>query len=173
MLEKIKEHERRFSTPGTAVVCCMAMLVITFWSYEKHVPEVVMKPLRIVALIAAILLWIYVSFMRGLIKRTAFTFFTAFYFLLPVFIVQYTEKMTDPKTYDPNLALIGNYCRLIGIMPFQNMPVLKDVDPLTASVIFSSICIVVFIIGMLVGGKDAPQGPAAESNETDTEETDD
>lgn len=151
-LNKLKTREEKFSTLSTAIICMMGMLVITFWSYESHVPIAFMSILRKIAIAAAVIMWLYASFMRGLVKRTAFAVFTAFYFILPTFIVQAADKAeANPQTLDMNLMFAGDWARLIGVRPFENMPVFRDMETLTASVIFSSVCLIVFLGGMFIG----------------------
>ena len=116
----------------------------------------------------AAVMWIYASFMRGLVKRTGFAMFTALYFTIPSFVMAAAEKAeAHPQTLDVNLMFAGDWARLIGIRPLENMPVLRDMAPLTASVIFSSVCIIIFIGGMFVGNIKTKETEKPEEEQAD------
>ena len=172
MLEKIKEHEKQFSTLSTALVCTAAMLVITFWGYEEHVPPVVIGALRKAALITATLMWAYASFMRGLIRKTGFVIFTALYFTLPMLISALADRVDDAKEYSLDVYVIGEYCKLLVDTPLKSVPVLRNMQTVTGAVIFSSAMIALFILGMFIGGKSIAE-TAHEDDFSDIESIDD
>ncbi len=155
MIEKLKRHEEKFSTVSTAIVCCMAMMVVSLWSYEEHLPAVIMNILNPIAVAMAFIMWLYASFMRGLVKKTGFAIFTAFYFVLPVLISNHADTLrNDPSIQAMNTKMIGDYCKLLGKTAFEHMPIFSRMESVTAAVVFSSMCIAVFIIGMFLGSKE-------------------
>ncbi len=173
MLEKIKDHEKQFSTLSTALVCTAAMLVITFWGYEEHVPAVVIGALRKVALIVATLMWVYASFMRGLLKKTGFVIFTALYFTLPMLISSLADRVDDAKEYSLDVYVIGEYCKLLVETPLRSIPVLRDMQTVTGAVIFSSAMIVIFVLGMFIGSKSGAETVPDDDDYSHLESSDD
>ena len=158
LLEKVAEHEKKFSVAGTAAVCAMSALTCSFWQFEFYLPMKVMHFLIHLAVIVMILLWAYASFSNGLLKRTSFAVFTAAYWVVPLLIADYSDSVTDPRKFNALVYMAGEYSKLLGIDALFATP-LGKLDPVKATVIFSSACLILFLIGMFIGkgNKNQPQ----------------
>ena len=149
-LDKIAEREKKFSVGGTAAVCAMISLACSFWQFEFYVPMKVTHFLIQLAVLVMVLLWVYASFANGLLKRVSFAVFTAAYWVVPLLIADYSDSVTDPKKFNAFVYMAGEYSKLLGIDSLYPTP-LGKLDPVKAVVIFSTGCIIIFLIGMFIG----------------------
>lgn len=156
ILKKIAEHEKKLSLVGIAFACAMSCMTCSFWQYEGYLNAHVIQFLMKVAAVVMVLAWLYSSFANGLIKRTGFAVYTALYWVIPFIVADIADGMTDPRTFDIHLYVAGEYCKLLGIDALCLTP-LKSLPGGVGCVVFSSVCLVVFLIAMFIGKKALPQ----------------
>ncbi|MBQ5316676.1 MAG: hypothetical protein J6I96_03900 [Oscillospiraceae bacterium] len=163
-LDKIAGREKKFSVAGTAAVCAMSALTCSFWQFEFYMPMKVMDFLIHLAVIVMILLWAYASFANGLLKRVSFAVFTAAYWVVPLLIADYSDSVTDPRKFNVIVYMAGEYSKLLGIDALFATP-LGKLSPVAAAVIFSTGCLILFLIGMFIGTSDKGQPQEQEKEE--------
>ena len=163
-LDKVAQREKKFSVGGTAAVCAMTALTCSFWQFEFYLPMKVMHFLISLAVLVMILLWAYASFSNGLLKRTSFAVFTAAYWVVPLLIADYSDSVTDPRKFNAIVYMAGEYSKLLGIDALFATP-LGKLDPVKAVVIFSTACILLFLLGMFIGTTDKGQPQEQEKDE--------
>ena len=162
MLDLLIKHEKKIHTAEACIICAVVPLTCSFWQFE-HVPSaVLMKVLLMIAAAVMVAVWLYTSFTRGLLNKPGFAVFTALYWTIPPIIAAMSDKVADdPRKFDIRLYLAGEYSKLLGPDALLTVPVLKNMDSLISGVVFSSICLAVFLIGQFIGSKHGRLAPEA------------
>ncbi|MBQ8978831.1 MAG: hypothetical protein IJ080_03595 [Oscillospiraceae bacterium] len=164
ILNKIAAHERKLSVVGTAFACAMSCLTCSFWQFEGYLSHHVIEFLMSFAAVVMMLIWAYSSFANGLIKRTGFAVFTALYWVIPFIVADIADGMTDPRKFNIHVYVAGEYCKLMGIDALCLTP-LKSLPGGVGCVVFSSVCLVIFLAAMFIGkglGQEQETDPAEE-----------
>ena len=157
LFDTIAGHEKKLSVTGTAIACAMSCLTCSFWQYEGYLSPHVIGFLKGFAAVVMIAVWVYSSFANGLARRVSFAVFTALYWVVPFIVADFADGMTDPRTFNIHVFVAGEYCKLLGIDALCLTPFGK-LSREAGCVAFSSLCLVIFLIAMFVGGaKGLPQ----------------
>lgn len=160
-----KKAQRTPTGISDALVCIAAVLVCSFWSFEKYMNPVIMTVLGIIAAAVTIGAWGWYSFTNGIKKKKWFPIFTSVYWLLPLGISLYSDSITDPKKFNETVYLAGEFSKLLGRDAVKFMPLLRNFDEALAVLIILALSVIFYFIGVsFVKNRKTVSVPEQEGN---------
>lgn len=153
IVRRISDKEKKHCKAEAALICIALTLTCTFWRFEGYISPKIMDALNIISAAMMICGWIYFSFSEGVMKRSGFAVFSAFYWIIPTLIYCYSDSMTDPQKYNIWVHILGEFSKLTGGYALAGIPILKKMNAVTSAVIFSSVCIMIHIAGIICANK--------------------
>lgn len=153
IINKIIKTEKDHSAAEAALICTVITLTCSFWQLENYISPKVMTILNILAMVMMICGWLYFSFAEGVKLKSGFAVFTALYWIVPVVLYTYSDGVTDPREFNIAVYISAELSKLLGKYALENVPLLGTMSSFAAAVVFSSICILLCILGIILSKK--------------------
>lgn len=145
---EIAKKESRHSAAGNALTCAAITLVFVFWRFEGYLSPSIMSLMTKGAALLMIFCWFSMSFSSGLLERCSFAIFTALFWNIPSVVCLWADSMT-PRSFNSALYLAGEYSRLLVPYSLGGLPIFSSMDYVTSAAVFSGVCLIIYISGML------------------------
>jgi len=141
---------RIFRSRFTEDVCFLLAITLSagFYFYEKRLPytDVIAQ----VSAAAVIVIWLWLSFTSGFMRRICFAVFLMTYWLLPQIII---FGYNTSSNYDPFLHSLSRASELLVRSPLELASRAADINVFISGIILLALCLMMFTLGFLYRNK--------------------
>lgn len=118
------------------------------YSYEKYVPEGIMKFMQAVTFVAFVAVWLVNSFKNGKRKGVIFPIFAAAFWLLPQIIIYLANNGPEVFRMSITMYVLSEFSDLVTVVPMKITGSVVGISAYGAMAVILLLCAACYVFGV-------------------------
>lgn len=132
----------------------LAVFLITYalavFSYEKYMPEIIMKFMQAVTFVLFAISWLWLSFKNGKRKGVAFPIFAVFFWIFPQLIIYFANNGPEIFRMSVTMYVLSEFSDLLTTVPMKITGSVAGISAYGAAAVILLLCTACYLFGMLI-----------------------
>lgn len=132
------------------LIAFFATFALMAFSYEKYISENIMKPFRVLIVIAFFAVWLWYSFKNGRMRGLIFPIFALLFWLLPKAIIFLAGNGPEIFRMSIIMYVLSEFSEIIFGGPMEEVSGIFGISPVGAAAVLLLTCAASYLLGMFV-----------------------
>lgn len=132
----------------------LAVFLITYalaaFSYEKYMPEGIMKFMQAITFVLFAAAWLWNSFKSGKRKGVAFPIFAVFFWIFPQLIIYFANNGPEIFRMSVIMYVLSEFSDLLTTVPMKITGSVVGISAYGAATVILLLCAACYLFGMLI-----------------------
>lgn len=133
------------------LIAFLATYALMAFSFEKYIPENIMKPFRAIIIIAFFAVWLWYSFKNGRMRGVIFPIFAVLFWILPKTVIFLAND--GPKIFRMSIIMyvLSEFSEIIFGGPMEEVSGIFGISSVGAAAVLLLLCAASYLLGIFTG----------------------